>query len=63
MNYNKIDDDEDTCENALIKNNSEDDVQSDDGIKAIAEPSDEETNFQNSETNPLHQITYSNSLC
>ena len=57
MNYNKIDDDEDTCENALIKNNSEDDVQSDDGIKAIAEISDEKTNFQNLEPNLLYKIT------
>ena len=57
MNASKVDDDEDTCENAIIKNNSKDDVQSDDGIKAIAEISDEKTNFQNSETNLLYKIT------
>ena len=37
MNANKVDDDEDACGNAIMKNNSKDDVQGDDGIKAIGE--------------------------
>ena len=45
MNANKVDD-EDTCGNAISKNNSKDDVQGDDGIKAISKMSDEKTNFQ-----------------
>ena len=57
MNANKVVEDEDTCGNAIIKNNQKDDVQSDDGIKAIAEISDEKTNFQNLEPNLLYKIT------
>ena len=57
MNANKVDNDEDTCGNAIIKNYQKDDVQSDDGIKAIAEISDEKTNFQNLEPNLLYKIT------
>ena len=48
---NKVDDDEDACGNAIIKNNSEDDVQSDGGVRVIAEISDEKTRFQDLETN------------
>ena len=47
MNANKLDDAEDRCRNTIIKNILKDDVQDDDGIKAIAEISDEKTNFQN----------------
>ena len=51
INANDVDDDEDACGNAIIKNNSEDDVQGDGGVRVIAEISDEKTIFQDLETN------------
>ena len=51
INANDVDDDEDACGNAIIKNNSEDDVQGDGGVRVIAEISDEKTRFQDLETN------------
>ena len=49
INANDVD--EDACGNAIIKNNSEDDVQGDGGVRVIAEISDEKTIFQDLETN------------
>ena len=51
INADEVDDDEDACGNAIIKNNSKDDVQGDGGVRVIAEISDEKTRFQDLKTN------------
>ena len=58
INAKKVDDDEDACGNAIMKNNSKDDVQGDDGIKAIAEKSDEKTKFPDLTTDCVKNLAF-----